>query len=173
MAHESSNPKVKVMIIAAILSGVGLMAFDAVFRSYYTAMMEDEESEKVLTVAPKQLLELRAAEKQRLTSAALPIDRAMKELSTRGREDPGLKDVSKIDISPQPSNDQGALTGWGMLAKAVPAPAPAPSDHADGGAPTVHAGDGGAALATDAGAPHAAQLPEAGAPVPHPAPGGH
>src|SRR5258708_27092202 len=104
MAHESANPKVRIMFLVAIVSGLGLVIFDQIFRSYYTAMMEEEESEKVLTVSPKQLIALRAAEQQRLTSAAVPLDRAMKELSSRGRDDPALKALGKADITPEPGN---------------------------------------------------------------------
>src|SRR5450432_1660156 len=121
MAHESSNPKVRVLLIGAFAAAISLALFDQIFRSYYNSMMEEEESEKVLTVAPKQLLDLRTAEQARLTSAALPIDRAMKELATRGREDPTLKDLAKADITPEPSNDNAALIGWGQLAPKAPA----------------------------------------------------
>ncbi len=170
MAHESSNPKVKVLILAAIGAAISLALFDVVFRSYYTAMMEGEESEKVLTVAPKQLIELRAAEQQRLTAAALPIDRAMKELATRGREDPALKKLSAADITPEPSNDNGAVVGWGLLVTAPPAAAtPGPTDHlaaGDAGPTSMGGGDGGTPLATDSGA-HAVGSDAGAAPAPH------
>ena len=184
MAHESSNPKVRMMLIVAFIAAISLVLFDQIFRSYYNSMMEEEESEKVLTVVPKQLNDLRAAEQTRLTSAALPIDRAMKELATRGREDPALKTLGKADITPEPSNDNAALAGWGLLAvKPVEppghgdAPAPAPGDHgAAGDAGPTAAGDGGIALATDAGARagDAAVRDAAAAPAPAPNPhGGH
>jgi hypothetical protein len=171
MAHESSNPKVRVMFLVAVVSAISLGVFDQIFRSYYNAMMEEEESEKVLTVAPKQLIALRAAEQQRLTSAALPLDRAMKELAARGREDPALKDLSKADISPEASNDMGAVVGWGLLGNKAPEPAPAPvNDHAaSSDAGTLMADGGGAVLATDAGF---ASDAKAAAPVPNPAPHG-
>ncbi len=176
MAHESSNPKVRMMFVTAILAAISLAVFDQIFRSYYNMMMEGEESEKVLTVAPKQLLALRAAEQQRLTSAAMPIDRAMKELGTRGREDPALKDVAKTDITPQASNDLGAVTGWGLLAaSAAPAAllAPVPTDEhtssGDAGAFAMDGGGPGAVLATDAGFPSDARAPSV---VPNLAPRG-
>ena len=169
MAHESSNPKVRVMFLVAIVSAISLGVFDQIFRSYYNSMMEEEEAEKVLTVAPKQLIALRAAEQQRLTSAALPLDRAMKELATRGREDPTLKDLSKADISPEASNDMGAVVGWGLLGNKAPATAPVNDHAANADAGTLTADGGGAVLATDAGF---ASDAKAAAPVPNPAPHG-
>jgi hypothetical protein len=184
MAHESSNPKVRIMFVTAIVAGISLVVFDQAFRSYYNSMFEEEEAEKVLTVPPKQLQALRAAEQQRLTSAALPLDRAMKELGTRGRDDKGLKDLAKVDITPEASNDTGALVGWGLLGNKLPAPAAAPApDHAA-------LGDGGVALGADGGAEHAAtgdaaapkadaavapapRDPHAPAPVPAPPVPGH
>ncbi len=172
MAHETANPKVRFMVILALASAVTLVLFDMMFKSYFTMMMEEEERAKVLTVPPTQLHNLRAAEQQRLTSTQLPIDRAMRELATRGREDPALKDIAKTDISPQPSNDMGALVGWSLMAKdAGPVPTTpehAPSPAADAGTATAtdaqatpatttatHPGDAAAAL------PHA-PAPEAG-----------
>jgi hypothetical protein len=148
MAHESANPKIRVMFVIAIFSALTLAVLDQIFKSYFSMMMEEEESEKVLTVPPTQLNNLRAQEQQRLTSASLPIDRAMKELATRGREDPALKDLAKTDISPQPSNDQAALVGWNGLGREAGA-APAVEQDA---APTM-AMDGAVPLAADAGPP--------------------
>jgi type II secretory pathway pseudopilin PulG len=145
MAHESANPKIRVMFVIAIFSALTLGLLDQVFKSYFNMMMEEEEQEKVLGVAPAQLNQLRAAEQQRLTSAALPIDRAMRELATRGREDPALKDLSKTDITPQPSNDQGPLTGWTQLGReAGAAAAPDLGAGADAGPQPTAAGDAGA-----------------------------
>src|SRR5882724_10877440 len=148
MAHESSNPKIRGMFLIAIAAALSLAIFDQIFKSYFTMMMEEEESEKVLTVAPKQLLELRAADQQRLTSAALPIDRAMKEMAMRGRDDPSLKDLAKTDISAQPSNDLSPQVGWNGLVVTTPAPVgnPAPTSSA----PYVNA-DGGPTFEADAG----------------------
>ena len=43
MAHESSNPKVRMMFVIAICAALGLAIFDQIFRSYYNMMMEGEE----------------------------------------------------------------------------------------------------------------------------------
>ena len=165
MAHETSTPKIRTMLIVAAFSAMSLAIFDQIFKSYFHMMMEEEEAEKVLTVPTTQLTALRAAEQQRLTSATLPIDRAMKELATRGREDPALKDLAKTDITPQPSNDNGAQVGWGLAAKsaapAAPAP-PAPTDHMAPGDHGAMAGDAGATSAGDAGAPAPNAVKDAG-----------
>src|SRR5262249_55758913 len=138
MAHETAGPKIGGMFLIAILSAITLGVLDQVFKSYFTMMMEEEEHEKVLGVAPVQLNQLRAAEKQRLTSAGIPIDRPMKELATRGREDPALKDLAKTDITPQASNDQAPLVGWSLLAKDAGSVTQTPTTTAPG------AGDHGA-----------------------------
>jgi len=130
MAHESANPRIRVMFAIAISSALSLAVLDQVFKSYFNMMMEEEEHDKVLGVPPLQYNELRAQEQQRLTSASVPISKAMKELAIRGREDPSLKDLANTDISPQPSNDQAALVGWAGLGREAGAPAaPAPTDH--------------------------------------------
>jgi hypothetical protein len=147
------------MFVIAILSALTLGVLDQIFKSYFNMMMEEEEQEKVLGVPPVQLNQLRSLEQQRLTAASLPIDRAMKELATRGREDPALKDLAKTDITPQPSNDQGPLVGWnglGREAGALPALEhdAGPTMLIDGAIPAM-AGDAAAVLhaAADAAAP--------------------
>jgi hypothetical protein len=150
MAQETSNPK-GIVIVAVVLSAVGIVLFQQLVASYYDATLSAEQYDKLLGLPAAQLDELHKGEAQRLTTASLPIDRAVKELSTRGREDPSLKDVSKTDITPQPSNDSAAITGWALLATTA---APATATDPTAPATTAAAADAGAPAAiTDAGAP--------------------
>ena len=180
MGHEKSAPHIKTILIVAGISVVTLGLLEQGFRSYYNFMFEDEESRKVLTVPTTELNKLREAEQQHLTSGKLPLDRAMRELATRGRDNASLHDLG-TDITPVQSTDPVPV--WGLNAKdggaaAAPAVDAGTATTDDSGKATL-ATDGGPAtngsakdasptLAAEAGTPtHAA--PEAGTPT-HAAP---
>jgi hypothetical protein len=57
------------------------------------------------TPTDPKLLQVRAAEHQKLTSGALPIDRAKQQLAQRGR-------LGFSRITPKASEDLGAMAGW-------------------------------------------------------------
>ena len=170
MGHEKSAPHIKTILIVAGISVVTLGLLEQGFRSYYNMMFEDEESRKVLTVPTTELNKLREGEQQHLTSGKMPIDRAMRELAMRGRDNASLHDLG-TDITPVQSTDPVPV--WGLNVKDAGTPAPA----TDGGA-AMMSGDGGAAMmatdggpagdatttmmtAGDASAPHALPAPSA------------
>ena len=183
MAHETSSPKIRAIMTTAIIAVIVLVGLKFVFDSYFITMMEEEEARKQALYPPVQLDQLRASENQHLTSGALPIDKAMTELATRGRENPSLKELPNADIAPQASNDPQAMIGWtqlGVDAASVPQPR-----YPDGGEATslsdagqvIMTGEGGVVFVGDAApedlmpkdgaaptlAPRNANKPEAGA----------
>ena len=147
MAHESSAPNIKTILIGAVVAVMVLGILDLVLKSYFIAMYEDEEQRKVLHLPTTQLNKLRDAEHQRLISGPTPIDKAMKDLAARGLDNGSPRKVNGVDMTPEPSSDRAAMVGWTLLGReAGAAPASVGTD-ADGG---TAIGDGGAPLATDA-----------------------
>ncbi len=161
MATDNSPTRNKLIFVLAAVTVVILGALKFAFDDYFAFMMEGEAKAKLAT--PTELEALHAEEAKKLASGPLPIDQAMKQLGTQGREASPL-------ITPQPSNDDGPLVGWSKGERAIraaeeaknaPPPEPMPmktADMADAGAtPTAAVADGGKATPekSDAGAPHA------------------
>ena len=169
MAVDNTPPKLKLIVTIGVICAVTLVALDFVFRSYLGFMNGIAQQEKL---APTKEREAQtAAEQAAFSKAKMPIDQAMKQVGAGTRAP---------EITPQPSDDTGALTGWMKLPKALPqaqmigggAAAPAVAPTGDAGVTTA-TGDAGVTTATgDAGA---AAIPasagDAGAPKPAPAPG--
>jgi hypothetical protein len=128
---------------------------------------------------PEELIKLREGEQRNLTTAPLPIARAMQELGARGRTNYSAF-PPPADITPQASNDLGPMVGWvrapnqAVIDQINAAPAP---DAADAGAtPAGASADAGATPAgatADAGAPPAAPGPKAPKGPKAPPPGPH
>jgi len=162
MATDNSPPRIRIILTVAFSSLVILVTLNYVFRSYFLMMTEEVEHDHL--AKPVELIKLHEGEERNLTTSSLPIQRAMQELAQRGREgSAGLKQYA--DITPEASNDLGAMVGWirspnqavidainAAAADAGPTPDISTSDGgavpaatiADGGAPKTTA-DGGAA----------------------------
>ena len=98
MATDNSPPKIRVILTIAFSSVVILGALNFVFRSYFQMMTEEAEHQHLRPA--EALIKLREGEQKNLTTGALPIDKAIAELASKGRESEGLK-----DIAPQQSTD--------------------------------------------------------------------
>jgi hypothetical protein len=143
MAIDNTPPRLKLIITIAVITVITLVGIDFVLRGYY-AYMSDEAQR--LKLAPTTALnEHRAAEKAALAEALMPLDQAMMQLAKGTRTDV---------VTPQASDDLGAMTGWSKL----PKPAPTAGAHGattagiDGGALPVPPSGHGGVMTGDAGA---------------------
>jgi hypothetical protein len=152
MALDNTQPKVGAIAQVAVLAIVTLLATRVGLLAYFDHMARAEEYRKVGSLSPEALHSVRADEKQRLSSGAMPIDKAMQMMAAKGRLG------ASPDVAPSASaKDIAPLQGWTRMPAEVPPamtavpPPPAPE-----------------AVASDAGAPPTAS-PEAGAVPPrHP-----
>ena len=161
MATDSSPVQNKLIIAVGGLTIVTLVGLKFVFDSYYASMIDEVNRTKLAPTT--ELTSHREAEKKRLSGGVMPIEKAMAELASKGREAP---DALGSDLAPRQSDDLGPMTGWVRLPKAAPhSDLPAPVPHAmdvvagDAGATTLPlptapaAGDAGAAPPTPHGEP--------------------
>jgi hypothetical protein len=143
----------RLIVTVGLLAIFTLVSLKFIIGSYYIAMTEAEMHDAL--AAPEQLTQLNADQNKALQQSPVPIDVAMKNLATSGRDNaPPL-------ISPQQSNDLAALQGWERLKHEVqpfPAP-PAPP------APTPMMG--GDAGAQDSGVHTTQATVDAGHPLTH------
>lgn len=162
MAIDNTPPRLKLIVTIAVITVITLVAIDFVTKSYYAMMTDEAKHEKIAPTRDKD--EQMKAEQTALTGAAMPVDQAMAQIAKGARPEA---------ITPQASDDVGAVTGWSKL----PHPAPT-TQHAVGGAAPTEEADGGALAAGDAGAMGDGGAKKAGgdagaAPAPHaPAPRG-
>ncbi len=143
MATDNTPPRLKLIITIAAITVITLVGIDFILKSYYGMMTDQAQREKNAPTRDKD--EQRKAEQAALTGATIPIDQAMGQLSKGGRA---------AEITPQPSDDIGAMTGWSKLPKPAPVPQPhgaAAAEPTAGGDAGV-SGDGGAAAGSDGGA---------------------
>lgn len=177
MAIDNTPPKLKLIVTIGVIVVVTLVGLNFVFSSYMAYMTDMAMHDKLdrANKGPSDLQALHEAEKNAFAKAKMPLDQAMKQVAA------GTRDPS---ITPQASDDTGALTGWTKLPRPLPnaqmigavAAIPAadagaaPMAAGDAGAAPMAAGDAGAtpmAVGVDAGAaPHAAG--DAGAATGHP-----
>jgi len=164
MAIDNTPPRLKLIVTIGIITVVTLVGIDFVFKSYYATMTDQAQREKIAPVKDRE--DQHKAEALALSQAAMPVDKAMAQLAS-GRPDA---------ITPQPSDDLGAVTGWSKLPHPTPVPAahdatPAPTTSdagalavGDGGATTLTGDAGAAMLGGDAGKPttNLATKPDAG-----------
>jgi hypothetical protein len=160
MATDQSPPRLRLILSIALGTVVTLVSLKFVFASYFTDIMEEAAASKL--VHPDEVNALHVSEAAKLNNPpAIPIDQAMTQLASQGR-------LGSTTITPQPSEDIAALTGWahlhdvdqpegsdgGAAAPATTASAATTTTGLDGGTATMNAGDAGAMkLGTDAGAP--------------------
>ncbi|HWL89656.1 MAG TPA: hypothetical protein VNO21_27825 [Polyangiaceae bacterium] len=153
MATDNSPPRIRLILTLAVGTVVTLFVLKFVFDSYFTEMMEREAKAKV--AQPVELWKLREEESKKLSGGPLPIDKAISELSSKGREASPL-------IAPQPSSDEQPITGWSQGTRALAAKAAGgeakksePAAVGDAGATTTTTTTAAAAAAGDGGAlPH-------------------
>jgi hypothetical protein len=106
-------------------------------NTYFDFMEQAEKQRKFGSLKPEALMSLRASEATRLSAGAIPIDKAMAELASRGRMGIGP------DLAPSASRDVAPLQGWAKMPIEVPS-----AMLADAGAPAP------AVTAPDAGSTH-------------------
>jgi len=115
MAYDRNEPKTAlitglsvVVVVLVVLVRYGLL-------SYFNILHDQEEHVKVATRGIWQLMELRESASQRLSGGAMPIDQAMAAVSQGQRPSA---------ISPRPSTDTAALTGWMLMPHELPTELP-------------------------------------------------
>jgi hypothetical protein len=170
MATENSPPQIRIILTVAFSSVVILAALNYVFHSYY--LMMTEEVEHAHLAKPEELLKLREGEQRNLTTAPLPIAKAMQELASRGRTNYAAF-AQSADITPEPSNDLGPMVGWvrapnqavvDAINAAAANPPPEPAAAATDGGASAPAADAGPALKNaPKNAPTGSQSRDAGA----------
>lgn len=127
MENDSSDPRIGLIFKTGILSVAVLVGAHLSLTAYFDRMRQAEEYKKIGSIKPEALMSLRDDEKQRLTTGAMPIDKAMQQLSAKGRMG------AAPDIMPSASRDVAPMQGWVQLpgdvppAMMAPEPAPAPS----------------------------------------------
>jgi hypothetical protein len=130
MATDNSDPRVGLIFQVGILAIVTLLGSRALLQAYFDRMERAEVARKLGTA--ESLESMRADEKQRLSTGAMPVDKAMQMIVAKGRLN------ASPDIMPSASKDTAPLEGWSKLPGQVPAamtappapppePAPAPS----------------------------------------------
>jgi hypothetical protein len=159
MAIDNTPPRLKLIVTIAVITVITLIGINFVTESYYAMMTDEAQREKLAPTREKE--EQHKAEQAAFANAALPLDKAIAELSKGDRPS---------SITPEQSPDLGPMTGWSKLPKPAPTPQPAGAQIpvVVGDAGTEAVGDAGASAlaAGDAGAPHG----DAGAhapPAPH------
>jgi hypothetical protein len=146
MATDKSQPKVGLIFRIGLLVIVLLVSIRALLNTYFDQIASAEELRKHGQVVPQALLNLRASEKERLTTGPMPVDQAMQSIVSRGRMG------ASPDIMPSASRDLAPLQGWSKMPSDVPGPmlAPPPAETA---APAAAPADAGAPRGVDGGAP--------------------
>jgi hypothetical protein len=161
MATDSSEPRVGLIAKVGVFSIVVLLCTRSALSTYFDSMEQSEKQRKIGLVKPEALMSLRASEATRLSSGAMPIDKAMGQLASRGRMGIGP------EFAPSASRDVAPLQGWAKMPSEVP---PAMMTSAAPVAPATPVVDGGAGAirpaagrmsGTDAGARHRALVDDA------------
>lgn len=141
MATDNSEPRVGLISKIGVSAIVVLLATRALLTAYFDRETQAELQRKVGSAKPEALMNLRASEGTRLSSGAMPIDKAMAQLTSRGRMGLGP------ELAPSASKDLAPLQGWVKMPSEVP-----PAMTASATPPEVRPGDAGAALSTFADA---------------------
>lgn len=147
MAYDRNEPKTTLITGLSVFVVVLVVLVRYAMMSYFNIMHDQEEQVKIATRGIWQLTEMRASAAQRLSGGAMPIDQAMAAVSQGQRP---------AAVSPRPSTDTAAMTGWMQMTRPLPTempqnepPPPPPVDlSVDGGA----AGDAAAPSADGAAA---------------------
>jgi hypothetical protein len=153
MATEKIEPQTGLIMQVGVVAVVTLLVVHAALTSYFDHIASAEEQRKIGNAKPVALMNLRADEQQRLTSGAMPIDKAKEQLVAQGRMN------ASPAIVPSASRDVAPLQGWSKMPSEPPAAMMAPPPEP---APAV-AGDAGAGAAPDAGPSPRGPKPAGGA----------
>src|ERR1700722_14895189 len=130
MATDTTDPRVGLIVRVGILSIGTLILTHAGLVSYFDRMARAETYRKIGSGKPEARLSMRADERQRLSSGAMPIEKSMQTMAAKGRM--GMSP----DLAPSASKDVAPLQGWIQMPSEVPptmapdpsaAPAVAPS----------------------------------------------
>jgi hypothetical protein len=145
MATDKSEPNMGLIFKVGLLAVVTVLGVRGALMSYFDDMERSEKHRKYGEIAPDALLSLRASERERLTTGAVPISVAMQHMATQGRA------TVSPEIAASASRDTAPLAGWQKMPDDVPsamtAPPPAPEAAASA------APDAGARPPVDGGAP--------------------
>ncbi len=114
MATDKSQPRVGLIFKIAVFSIAVLIVVRATLVAYFDNVARAEDQRKFGDVKSEALLNMRADEKGRLATGAMPIDKAMQELAARGRA------KASVDIMPSASKDIAPLQGWSRMPGEVP-----------------------------------------------------
>lgn len=106
MAYDRSEPRVALIFKIGSIVVLCLIGVKLGLDSYFVAVNEAVAAEK-LPATHEPLVQLREAEQKNLTQTGMPISAAMAELAKS----------RPADLSPQPSEDLGPLTGWSKAPK--------------------------------------------------------
>ena len=136
MAIDNTPPRLKLIVTIAVITVITLVAIDFVTKSYFAMMTDEAKHEKI---APTHDRDEQVLAEQKAFGAGMPIDQAMAQIAKGTRGDA---------ITPQASDDVGAVTGWAKL----PHPAPTVQHAVAGGTDVPMIGDGGVMLYSDGGA---------------------
>jgi hypothetical protein len=143
MATDKSEPRVGAILKVSVVSVVTLIGLHAALVAYFDRMARAEELRKIGASSPAALLSLRADERERLSSGATPIEKAMHEIVAKGRSG------SVPEVAPTISKDLTPLQGWIQMPQVVPGAMTAVPREA----PVAVASDAGAPLTADGAAP--------------------
>lgn len=160
MAYDRNEPKTTLITGLSVFVVILVVLVRYAMLSYFNIMHDQEEQVKIATRGIWQLTEMRASAAQRLSGGAMPIDQAMAAVSQGQRP---------AAVSPRPSTDTAAMTGWMQMTQAlpqelprdIPAPTPAVDPMADGGVMGDGAAMGDAAVPAADGAVAPAANPAA------------
>ncbi len=123
MATDGSQPKIKAIIIIAVVSIATLVVMRGTLFSYFNQQMGGELREKVLEAPTLQLDKLRLQVAKNFADAPVPLAKAIEIYVARGRG--GLGET----VEPKQSDDNAPLIGWTQRPQSV-APAANPAEAA-------------------------------------------
>jgi hypothetical protein len=111
MAYDKHEPKTALITGLSVVVVLSVVLVRYALVGYFNMMHDEQEARKVATRGIWQLEELRASSAQRLSGGAMPIDQAMAAIAQGQRPSA---------ISPQPSTDTSAITGWMQNSQPLP-----------------------------------------------------
>ena len=158
MATESSDPRIGLIIRVGVVAVGTLIAVHAGVTAYFDHELREQTYEKIGSIKPEALLSLRAEERQRLASGAMPIDKSMEMLAAKGRLGAGPA------IMPSASKDVAPMQGWTQMPGVVP-PAMMTPEPGQAPSPSASAAPPGAPSPAPSATPSSGRGPGAAAPA--------
>jgi hypothetical protein len=134
MATDTTDPRVGLIFRIGLLSIGTLIVIHVGMTSYFDHMARAETYKKVGSLKSDALTNLRADERQRLSSGSMPIEKSMQVLVAKGRMG------AAPELAPSASKDTAPLQGWMQMPSEVPPtmmePTPEPAPAAPASAPS-------------------------------------